>query len=129
MKVATAVSLLLLSICLMAAFLLGASFLDQDLTFGLDAGVVAASVSLIGASVAGFLVTTPTTRSRRVATIALAAAVAWLPFSIALAGGTQLSYSGWRTWAWLVFTGSLLLAILGTWASALLSWVTSRNAA
>ena len=129
MKLASAIVLLLLSIALMASFLLGASFLDHDLAFGLDAGVAAAAISLILGAAGPLVIAAPGTRNRAIALFGFFAAIAWLPYSIALAGGTQLSYSGWKTTAWLVFTGLLLLAILTGWVTSLLTAVRSRSAA
>ena len=94
MKFATAFVLAAMSIALMSAFLLGASALDQDLTFGLDAGVVAAAISLVLGAAAPFTLAPTGTRAKTAAVFVFVAAIAWLPFSIALAGGTQLSYSG-----------------------------------
>lgn len=119
MKLLLAVFLLILGCVLMAAFLLGASVLDRDLPSGLDAGVAAAAVSLIVSAIGPAMIATPGAGHRALSRIALFAAIAWLPVSIALAGGLQLSYSGWRSIAWLVLTGFVLLALLGSWVMAL----------
>ena len=118
MKLILAVLLLLLSIAMMTAFLLGASLLDQDLPFGLNAGVAAAAISLIIAAIGPMLIFRGT-----VAKLAFYTALAWLPISVALAGGFQLHYSGWHSIAWLVFTGIAFLAILISWVAALVSRV------
>ena len=129
MKFAAAFVLVALSVVLMSAFLLGASSLDQDLAFGLDAGVVAAAISLILGASAPLLLLPHGTRTRTVAVLAFSAAIAWLPFSVILAGGTQLSYSGWQTAAWLVFTCLLLLAIVAGWIVCLVRALRTRSAA
>ena len=49
--------------------------------------------------------------------------------SMLLAGGVQLSYSGWRSVAWLVLTGFVLLSVLGSWGGLLLVQATRRPAA
>lgn len=125
MKLLFAVALLLLSSALMAAFLLGIDPLDQDLPFGLNAGVAAAAASLIIAAIGPTLLTP----DRKTTKTALMAAIAWLPVSIALAGGFQLSFSGWRSITWLAFTGFVLLAMLISWIVALVSYFRSRTAA
>lgn len=119
MKFLLAAILLLLGCALMAAFLLGASVLDQELPFGLNAGVAAAALSLVLVAAGPAWLAGPGTPFRRLSRVALAAAVAWLPVSILLAGGLQLSYSGWRSVAWLVLTGFVLLAVLVSWGVAL----------
>jgi len=129
MKFAAAFVLVALSIALMSAFLLGASSLDQNLAFGLDAGVVTAAISLILGASAPLLLLPREARSRFIAILAFGAAIAWLPFSIILAGGTQLSYSGWQSVAWLVFTCLLLLAIVTGWIISLVRVATTRSAA
>ena len=129
MKVATALALIALSIALMSAFLLGASVLDQDLALGIDAGVVAAAVSLIFGAAAPLLILPRRTRARFISVLAFAGALVWLPFSIALAGGTQLSYSGWQTAAWLAFSCSLLLAIVTSWLACIFRAIRTRSAA
>lgn len=127
MKLLLAVFLLVLGWVLMAAFLLGASVLDRDLSFGLDAGVAAAALSLIVSAIGPAMLVTPGARHRAFAWTALFAAIAWLPVSIALAGGLQLSYAGWRSIAWLILTGFVLLAVLGSWAMALVGHFRSRK--
>lgn len=121
MKFLLAATLLLLGCLLMAAFLLGASALDQDLPFGLNAGVAAAALALVLAGVGPAWLAGPGARFSVVSRIALVAAVAWLPVSMALAGGVELRYSGWRTVAWLVLTAFVLLSLLASWGLLLLA--------
>lgn len=121
MKFLIAATLLLLGCLLMAAFLLDVTALDQDLPFGLNAGVAAAALSLVLAAVGPAWLAGPGARFRTVSRIALVAAVAWLPVSMALAGGVQLSYSGWRSVAWLVLTAFVLLSLLASWGLLLLA--------
>ena len=129
MKRVTALLLLLISIALMAAFLLGADSFNRDFAFGLDAGVAAAAASLLCAAIGAVLFRRPGERLGTLSRAMVMSAGAWLPFSIMLAGGTQLSFSGWRSWVWLVFTGALLFAILATWIAALTVELRSRAAA
>ena len=129
MKFLLAAMLLLLGCLLMAAFLLGAGALDQDLPLGLNAGVAAAALALVLAAVGPAWLAGPGTRLRAVSRIALGAAVAWLPVSMLVAGGVQLSYSGWRSVAWLVLTGFVLLSVLGSWGGLLLVQARRRPAA
>ena len=121
MKFLLASTLLLIGCLLMAAFLLGASGLDQDLPFGLNAGVAAAALALVLAAVGPAWLAGPGARFRADSRIALVAAVACLPVSMALAGGAQLRYSGWRSGAWLVFTAFVLLSLLASWGLLLLA--------
>ena len=106
MKFLLVATLLLLGCLLMAAFLLGASALDQDLPFGLNAGVAAAALALVLAAVGPAWLAGPGTRLRAVARIALGAAVAWL-----------------------VLTGFVLLSVLGSWGGLLLAQARRRPAA
>ena len=124
MKLLLAVGLLLLSCALMAAFLQGTPFLDQDFSFGLNFGVLAVAASLMIAALAPLLLT-----ARPIARIASATAASWLPVSLVLAGGFQLSYSGWRSIVWLIFTGLVLLTIVSSWLMALAGQFKSRTAA
>lgn len=121
MKFLLAATLLVFGCLLMAAFLLGVSALDQDLPFGLNAGVAAAALALVLAAVGPAWSAAPGERFQTLSRIALVAAVAWLPVSMALAGGVQPSYLGWRSVAWLVLTAFVLLAVLGSWGLLLLA--------
>ena len=129
MKFLLAATLLLLGCTLMAAFLLGADVLDQALPFGLNAGVAAAALSLVLVAAGPACLAGPGTPFRRLSQVALVAALAWLPVSILLAGGPQLSYSGWRSVAWLVLTGFVLLSVLVSWGGVLLAQARRRPAA
>ena len=94
------------------ALFTGSDLLDADLPFAFPAGNLVAAVMLVATAAIPVLVDAPGPKRRVVAKATLAMAIAWLPFSMALAGGMQLSYSGWRSWAWIVYTLALLLAIL-----------------
>ena len=129
MKFLLAATLLLLGCALMAAFLLGAEVLDQTLPLGLNAGVAAAALSLVLVAAGPAWLAGPGAPFRRLSRVALVAAVAWLPVAVLLAGGLQLSYSGWRSVAWLVLTGFVLLAVLVSWGVALVGQAKRMSAA
>ena len=111
--------LLLASLAVLAAFLLGVDALDRELAHGIDAGVVAAACSLMGIALAALLWSASAVRHCQLPRLSLLAAAAWLPASILLAGGTQLHYSGWRSGAWLVLTAAILAMIVAGWISVL----------
>jgi len=89
----------------------GSDWIDWELPFGFPAGNLVAAVMLIAAAAIPLFLDGPGPKRRRFAKWTLWAAVAWLPVSMALAGGMQLSYSGWASWAWMAYTLVLLLAI------------------
>ena len=55
---------------------------------------------------------------RRLALLALAASVAWLPLSIALAGNVSLNFSGGRGVLWLWCSAALFVCVLGALIAA-----------
>ncbi len=95
----------------------GSELLDVELPFDFPAGNIAAAVMLVGLAAIPVLSSMPGSRLRAVAKATLVAAIAWLPVSMAIAGGMQLSYSGWQSWAWMIYTLALLLA-----APVVLGW-------
>lgn len=111
--------LLLAAFAVLAAFLLGADAIDREFAYGIDAGVLAAAVSLVGIASAALLWSEPNARPRLLPRLSLLAAAAWLPASILLAGGTRLHYSGWRSGAWLALTAAILAMIVAGWISVL----------
>lgn len=112
MKAAVGV-LVCLAIAGVAGWLLfsGSELLDVELPFDFPAGNIAAAVMLVGLAAIPVLSSVPGSRLRAVAKATLVAAIAWLPVSMAIAGGMQLSFSGWQSWAWMIYTLALLLAV------------------
>jgi hypothetical protein len=127
MKAAVGV-LVCLAIAGFAGWLLfsGSALLDVELPFAFPAGNIAAAVMLVALAAIPVLSSAPGSRLRAVAKATLVAAIAWLPVSMAIAGGMQLHYSGWQSWLWMTYTLALLLAVpvVFGWAivAALLQW-------
>lgn len=82
-----------------------------ELPFGFPAGNLVAATMMVAMAAMPMLLARPGSKLRCVAKWLLVATVLWLPVSMALAGGMQLSYSGWQGWAWMIYTLLLLLAI------------------
>ena len=118
-----------LAIAVASAWVLhtGSDLLDADLPFAFPAANLFAAAMVVSAAWIPLLVGAPGPRRRTVATATLAMAIGWMPFSMALAGGMQLSYSGWRGWAWIAYTLVLLLAIVLALGWALLGALVSRR--
>jgi hypothetical protein len=112
MKAAVGV-LVCLAIAGFAGWLLfsGSELLDVELPFDFPAGNIAAAVMLAGLAAIPVLASAPGSRLRAFAVTTLVAAIAWLPVSMAIAGGMQLHYSGWQSWLWITYTLALLLAV------------------
>lgn len=105
--------LVCLAIAGVAGWLLfsGSELLDVELPFDFPAGNIAAAVMLVAMAAIPVLSSMPGSRLRAVAKATLVAAIAWLPVSMAIAGGMQLHYSGWQSWLWMAYTLALLLAV------------------
>jgi hypothetical protein len=89
----------------------GSDLLDVELPFAFPAGNIAAAVMLVAAAVIPVLVSVEGSKLRAVARATLLLAIAWLPVSVAIAGGMQLSFSGWQSWAWMIYTLAILLLV------------------
>lgn len=105
----------------------GSDLLDVELPFAFPAGNIAAAVMLVAAAAIPVLASVPGSRLRGVARATLLLAVAWLPVSMAIAGGMQLSFSGWQSWAWMVYTLVLLLAVPIVLACAIVAALLARR--
>lgn len=105
--------LVCLAIAGVAGWLLfsGSELLDVELPFDFPAGNIAAAVMLVAMAAIPVLSSMPGSRLRAIAKATLVAAIAWLPVSMAIAGGMQLHYSGWQSWLWMAYTLALLLAV------------------
>lgn len=95
----------------------GASYLGFVLPGGLPFGNALAAIGQCALAGAAVLLATRGTWRRRLALIALIAAIAWLPVSMLLAGNASLNFSGVRGTVWLWFT--LVTLVL---AFAVLLW-------
>ena len=102
-----------LAIAIASGWLLlsGSELLDAELPFAFPAGNIAAAVMLVAAAAIPVLLSIAGSRLRAVARATLILAIAWLPVSMAIAGGMQLSFSGWQSWAWMVYTFAILLLV------------------
>lgn len=129
MKRLVPIVLLLVSAGSMASFLLDADYLDRSLPLGLPAGVAAAAISLIAAAGIPIASVPVGSKLRASAMAAIIAATLWLPATVALAGGPTLHLSGWRSTAWLLSSGGLLLLIVGNLAWTLLACMRPSEAA
>ena len=89
----------------------GSELLDADLPFEFPAGNIAAAVMLVAAAAIPVMLGAPGSALRAVARATLILAIAWLPVSMAIAGGMQLSFSGWQGWAWIIYTLAILLLV------------------
>ena len=90
----------------------GASYLETPLPGGLPLGNALAAFVLCGLPGLALLLSPPDTLVRKASLIALLAAAAWLPVSIALAGNLELSFGGGRGTAWVTITlGSILASV------------------
>ena len=102
-----------LAVAAVAGWLLfsGSELLDVELPYAFPAGNIAAAVMLVAAAGVPVLLAADGTRLRAVARAVFVLAIAWLPVSMAIAGGMQLHYSGWQSWAWIVYTLAILLLV------------------
>ena len=101
--------------------------LDMPLPFDFPAGNIIAAAMMIALAAVAPMVAAPGSRLHRVGKGVLVAAIAWLPVSLALAGGIKLSYTGWTGWVWMAYTFALLLAIPATIAWAVWAWFAGRR--
>lgn len=82
----------------------GQGWLDAVLPGGLPAGNAVAALALWLLAGAGLLASRARSRGRAWAWCAFAAALAWLPLSIAMAGNLALNFRGERGEAWLLLS-------------------------
>jgi hypothetical protein len=105
---------------------LGAPYLEALLPGGLPLGNVLAAASLCSVAGAAAGLSVRGTAMRTVALAFLAAAVAWLPVSIMLAGNLSLNFSGGRGTAWWAFSLIVAIGVLITLFSALVISLLAR---
>ena len=99
-------ALLCLAVVILACGLLGtgAGVLDYRLPGGVPFGNALTVAGLVAAAAFSRLVAAPGTRLRILSYVALAAAVAWYPVSIAMAGNLNLVFPRGNGQAWTYFT-------------------------
>jgi len=114
-------SLLALAVISLASLVSGASYLEFALPGGLPAGNALAAIVLVSAAAVPVLLSSPGSALRTAALATLAAAAAWLPLSIALAGNLALNFTSGRGSIWLGFTLAVIVALLCMLAWALVS--------
>jgi len=114
-------SLLALAVISLASLVSGASYLEFALPGGLPAGNALAAIVLVSAAAVPVLLSSRGSALRAIALATLAAAAAWLPLSIALAGNLALNFASGRGSIWLGFTLAVIVAVLCMLAWALVS--------
>jgi hypothetical protein len=119
MKGAISSVLLAIAVAAAASLVVGATYLERVLPGGLPAGNAAAALALVCVAAVPVLLSVHGSALRRAALVNLAAAVAWLPVSIGLAGNLSLNFAGWRGSVWLGISLVVLVAALCTLAWAL----------
>jgi len=121
MSAVAVLSLLTLAVVSLASLMTGASYLEFPLPGGLPAGNALAAIALVSAAAIPVLLSSPGSALRTAALATLAAAAAWLPLSIALAGNLALNFTSGRGSIWLGFTLAVIVALLCMLAWALVS--------
>lgn len=106
-------ALLLVAVFSAGSLVAGADYVAVMLPVGLPFGNVLAAGIFCGLAGAASLMAPRGSMARRLALAALAAAVAWLPLSIALAGNASLNFSGDLGTVWLWFSAGLFVFVLG----------------
>ena len=104
----------LLAVTALSVFSLasGASFLEAPLPGGLPVGNALTALGLCAAAGAAVAISGRGTVARILAAVALVAAVAWLPVSIALAGNLTLDFRGGRGDAWIALSGATVALVV-----------------
>lgn len=115
---AAVASALLVAIFSAGSLFAGADHVSLMLPGGLPFGNVLAAGVLCGLSGAAVLMAPRNGMTRRAAFFALAASVAWLPLSIALAGNASLNFSGGLGAVWLWGSVLLFACVLGALVAA-----------
>jgi hypothetical protein len=119
MKGAISSILLAIAVAAAASLVVGATYLERVLPGGLPIGNAVAALALVCVAAVPVLLSVRGSALRRAALVTLAAAVAWLPVSIGLAGNLSLNFAGWRGSLWLGISLAVLVAVLCTLAWAL----------
>ena len=120
-------ALLLAAVFSAGSLLAGADYVSVMLPFGLPFGNVLAAGFFCCLAGAASLMAPRGSMARRLALAALAAAVAWLPVSIALAGNASLNFSGKPGSVWLWFSAGLFVFVLGALLFAAIAALLARR--
>jgi len=115
-------ALLALAVFSLGSLIGGATYLETTLPGGLPLGNALAATGLCAIAGCGAVLARPGV-VRGIAIIALLAAVAWLPVSIAMAGNLALVFSAGRGDAWIAWSGGVALLSLASLALALAQWL------
>lgn len=108
-KALLATAFFVASVLCIAALASGATFVSATLPGGLPAGNAIAWIGLLGLPAASLLLAARGSLIRKLAWVAFAGAIAWLPASILLAGNLALNFSDATGGIWL--SGSLGLFV------------------
>jgi len=127
MKGLTVLSLLASAVVSLASLMSGASYLEFALPGGLPAGNALAAIGLASTAALPVLLSPAGSALRAAALAALAAATAWLPLSIVLAGNLTLNFASGSGSIWQGFTLAVILFVLCTLAWALVSRLVSMR--
>ena len=127
MKGLTVLSLMALAVVSLASLMSGASYLEFALPGGLPAGNALAAIGLASTAALPVLLSPAGSVLRSAALAALAAAAAWLPLSIALAGNLALNFASGSGSIWQGFTLAVILFVLCTLTWALVSHLVSMR--
>jgi len=92
----------------------GAHYLETPLPGGLPFGNLLTALGLCATAGASLALSLPGTRRRTLAATSLAAAVAWLPVSVLLAGNPQLNFGDERGHVWLAFSVAVVVGACST---------------
>jgi hypothetical protein len=104
--------LLVVACASIGSLVAGAGYVEWTLPGGVPVGNVLAALGLCAPAGAAWMVSPPASWARRFASIALGAAIAWLPVSVVLAGNLALNFSGGRGTLWLAMSAGVGLVVL-----------------
>ena len=128
MKGLAALALFAVAAISLASVMSGVSCLEFVLPGGLPAGNALAAIGLVAAAAVPVLLSPVGSKLRAAGLATLAAAAAWLPLSIALAGNLALNFASGRGSIWTGFSLAVLVAVLFTLVWSLVSrLVAMRN--
>lgn len=106
---------------------MGAPYLEVELPGGLPLGNMLTALGLCAMVAAALCLSGRGTALRATCWVALVAAVAWLPVSVALAGNLALNFSGGSGFAWLVLSLGVLVLAVGVLGWALVATLLARR--
>lgn len=121
-----AAALFVASVLCIAALSSGAAFISATLHGGLPVGNAIAWLGLLGLPSAALLLAARGSLIRKLAWVAFAGAIAWLPASLLLAGNLALNFSGGTGAIWLSASLGLFVLAVATLLLAAASAVIRR---